>query len=215
MGELVVVDSDDMDALCARIAANESQIEKLLANPVVVPEQEICEGPFIGSTGRTGWLHGWSPVTQNANVPQVLTEWMQVGREVTGPDCVHDAKLTLDVGNHYFLLRRIRAYLWIDVRVLRNGVACHTESYDAYEYHDERQDTNPDVIPPLRYLIEKPGNSNLTCLNGPANAVYTVEVRYRYQGASFQPSSYFRYIGGLRSEGDLVFQPKNIVIGRL
>lgn len=215
MGAPSLVDPDAMDELCARLKAAEEQIELLQTSNTDHPEQEICTGPFIDTTGLTGWLHGWTTPVQNANQAQVLTDWIKVGQTVDGPDCVHDAKVTVDVGNHYFILRRIRAYLWIDVRIVRNGVVCHTETYDAYEYIDERGVTNPDVVPPTQTIIFKPGNSNLTCFNSPAGATYDVEVRYRYQSASFQSSSYFRFIGGLRSEGDFVFLPREIVTGRI
>jgi len=43
----------------------------------------------------------------------------------------------------------------------------------------------------------------------PAGATVQVQARERYQVASFQPSSYFRYIPGLRAEANLSFNPRD------
>lgn len=206
----LLVEQKAMDSLCARLAA----AEKALAN-VEHPEQKLCTGPFIGCTGRTGWWDGWSDVFSAQNVDTTTSEWIQIGNAWTGPNCVHDVAANVDMGNHYVLMRRMRSYLWLDVRLLRNGVACRTETYDTYTYQDETQDTNPDVITPVQYLLSKPGGSNLCCTNSAPGTVYTVEVRTRYRAVSSQSSSYFRYIGGLRSEGQFITTPRNIVEGRV
>lgn len=173
-------------------------------------EHVVCDGNFKGRSGRTGWVHGWSPVTTDGDVANVTTGWLDIGNSWVGPDCVHDADAVVDVGNHYMLLRRIRAYHWIDVRLLRNGVACNTKTSDTYTYRDKREDVNLDVMP-IHAEIWKSGNSLLCCTNSPALSEYQVQVQYRYRGVSSQPSSYFRYIGGLRSEAVFNAFPKQVI----
>ena len=167
-----------------------------------------CSGDFENGTGRTGWWRGWTAVTQNANVPNTLTDWVNISNARTSPDCITDMTYNVNLGNHLIYIRRIRAYVWVDYRLLINGAAVNTKTYHSYLYEDERNDTNPDVIPAVQYQIRSAGSGHGYRLNVPASSTVQIQARVRYQAVGFQPSSYFRYIGGLRSEVNFSFNPR-------
>ncbi len=180
--------------------------------PIYHPETDLdveeCTGDFENGTGRTGWYYPWTAVTQNANVPNTLLDWVNISNARTSPDCITDMTYNVNLGNHLLYLRRIRAYLWVDYRLLINGVAVSTKTYHTYIYEDEREDTNPDIIPPQQYQIRNAGSGHGFRLNVPASSTVQVQARVRYQAVGFQTSSYFRYIGGLRSEANFSFNPR-------
>jgi len=204
--------------LAAQVAA--------LANapPDPHPDQRICTGPFVRGTNLTGWWNGfgaiggsnWSQVYNNVgNVARVEGEWVPVGNAVTSPDCVTDIGVVVDTGNHLFYMRRTRAYYWIDVRLLVNGAAVSTLTYDRYLYKDKRGQATPEDSITLHYEIEQGGTTLLSRLNVPAGATLQVEARQRYQTAGAQSSNYFRVVGGLRSKALYTMTPRQIVTGRL
>jgi len=223
MGEPLLVDSDAMDALCQRLAAAE-----LAIGNIAVPAQELCTGPFVRCSNRTGWWNtfsstggttNWTQVFNNTgNVANTVGDWVDVGSAQTAPDCVTDLEFDADLGNHLIYARRNRAYLWWDVQLLVNGAVVSAGSigtYDRYHYRDERTNTNPDEVEPLQYHIEPTGHVNGHRLAIPAGATVQVQSRPRYQTAASQASNYFRTIVGLRSNTTYKFWPRQIVIGRM
>ena len=188
------------------------EINALVVHPPF-PEQISCTGPFEVSNNRTGWWTGWTPIIQDANVPNTISDWYNVGTAVTSPDCITDVTFDVNFGSHYFISRRIRTYFWIDFQLLINGVAVQTRTFDIYHYFDETTDLNPDVIENIQYNLKHVGSREDGRLNIPAGSTLQVQARTRYQAVSFQPSSYWRYIGGLRSNTSFHFSPKQIVIG--
>lgn len=185
------------------------------------PEQDICAGPFTQCSTRTGWWStfdtpNWSPVYANVgNVPNTLGEYVPIGAVRKSPDCVTDVSATVHLGQMLAYIRRTRAYINIDVRLLCNGVVRDNLTYDMYHYIDERSDTNPDVIEPLQYRARPSGTDVLCCAGAPANSDLQVEARVRYRTVGAQSSDYFRVIAGLRSRASFVTLPRNLVIGRV
>jgi len=176
--------------------------------PAPTLSEIYCSGDYETGTGRTGWWQGWTAVTQNANVPNTLLDWVNISNARTSPNCITDMTFNVDLGNHLIYSRRNRSYVWIDYRLLINGVAVTTKTYHKYIYEDERDDTNPDVIAPQQYQMRPAGSGHGYRLNVPASSTVQVQARVRYQAVGFQPSSYFRYIGGLRSEANFSFNPR-------
>ena len=203
-----LVDADSFADIVARLCALEQ------APPVVVPDQEVCTGPFQQQSGITGWWATWTAI-RTANFNDASSPWYNIGVTRTAPDCPTDLNVNIDLGNHYFLLRRIRSYLWIDVRLLINGAQVDIESNDKYLYLDQRSDTNPDVINPVRFELYPMGVSNLYRANVPAGATMQIQARTRLQGVGAQPSAYHRYIGGLRSEATFHNTPRELITGRI
>lgn len=178
--------------------------------PTPAPIVEICTGPFKVSTGRTGWVQGWTAPT-TANVPVTTGAWLPISTAITSPSCVTDMNVHVDFGVLYYQLRRMQMRQWVNWRLLVNGVAVVTETFDEYNYISQREDTNPDVIRPLDVRSRPMGFSSATRNNVPAGATIQVEVQYRYQFLSAQTSAYGRLIQGLRSQATFDFSPRNIV----
>lgn len=171
-----------------------------------------CTGPFKRSTGRTGWLAGWTtPATDN--VANVTTDWIPVSTAQTSPACVTDMNVHVDFGVFYYQLRRMRLRQTTDWRLLVNGAAVITETFDEYNYLSAREDTNPDVIAPLDVRSRPMGHSAATRLNVPAGASVQVQVRYRHNFTGAQSSAYGRLIQGLRSQATFDFTPRTLVTG--
>ena len=179
-------------------------INDLVVHPTPLLNIIECDGPFVVQSARTGWWGTWSPI-YTANSGTVTEDWIAV-RSVTSPECVTDASIDFDMGLTYYQLRRMRMYYWIDWRVLINGAVVYTETYDVYHYDDERQDTNPDVIPPLKIKTHDNGYANAVRLNVPANATVAIETRQRYNFSAAQTSAYGRVISGLRSNHKVDFE---------
>lgn len=182
-------------------------------------ELEVCEGPFQIHSTQTGWWNGFTPIggtnwsqiyNDVGNVDRVEGDWVPVGNSITSPDCITDMNLEVDAGNHYILSRRNRSYYWVDFRVLINGVAVVTSTFNKYWYIDETTDTNPEVIEPIQYNLIPLGVYLQGRLNVPASATVQVEAKQRYQTVASQSSSYFRVIGGLRSSVNYHFSPKTL-----
>ena len=178
---------------------------------LIETQRTICEGPFQISSNRTGWWAGWTAITQDANIPLTISDWYPVGNATTSPSCVTDLTFDVDFGNHYFLARRNRYYFWIDYQLLINGAAVQTRTYEIYHYKDEQTITS-DINYPLQYELQNIGDTEDGRLNIPAGASVQVEARTRYQVVGAQTGSYFRYIGGLRSNTAYHFSPRNIII---
>jgi len=179
------------------------------AKTVQLDQPEYCVGPFERVSSRTGWWITWTAVF-TGNVARTETAWFPVGNSVVSPDCITDMTFVSDAGNHLIYSRRNRVYLWLDYRLVINGTPVLTRTYDKYLYKDRRQDTNPDVITPQLYDMEPMGVFVDGRLNVPAGATVQVEARQRYQVVGAQSSSYSRYIGGLRSQTEFNFSPRQI-----
>ena len=193
-------------------------------NETIHPEQEICTGPFERCSSRTGWWSGfqdiggtnWSQGYSNVgNIARVEGDWVPVGSAVISPDCICDMTFVSDTGNHYILSRRNRSYYWLDYRLVVNGAAVLTRTYDKYWYLDETTDNNPEVIENIQYNLQDMGVFVDHRLAIPAGATVQVEAKQRYQTAAAQSSDYFRVIGGLRSQTVYSFSPRQIVTGRV
>ena len=186
--------------------------KKIDLNDCIEPfEPTICRGPFQLTSSRTSWWETWTPVI-TANTGTVTNpNWFPVGSSVTSPDCITDMSFDIDFGNHYFLQRENRVWFWMDYRLLVNGAAVLTRTYECYHYHSETTDTTPDTDEPLQYELENLCDTEDVRLNIPAGATVQVEARTRYNVNSSQDNSYFRYIGGLRSNTVYHFSPKQIV----
>lgn len=193
-----------------------SEINTLIADAPApaIPDQEICTGPFERCTNRTGWwAPAWSPVFNTGNVPRTEDDWVPVGNPVVSPDCVTDLTFDADLGSHLMYLRNVRAYYWVDYRLVVNGVPVLTRSYDKYWYKDERIN-NATGDEPLQYLAIPISNAIDHRLNIPAGATVGVEARRRYQTVGAQDANYFRVISGLRSQTKFSFTPRELVTGR-
>jgi len=182
------------------------------AIPVIPAPQTLtkteCVGPFMDQTNRTGWLQTWiAPVTTNTGT--ITGDWIPLSPAETSPSCATDVHVSVDFGVLYYQLRRMRMYQWADWRLLVNGAAVLTETYDEYNYASQREDTNPDVIRPLDVRSHTMGHSNAIRLNVPASATLQVEVRYRYNFNGAQTSAYGRLIQGLRSQATFVYHTRN------
>jgi len=202
------------EAILANQAAIQALCDKVAAIPPV-PAQEICTGPFVKQSSRTGWWTGWAPVVSNgADYPNTISDWYNVGSAVTSPQCLTDVSIAADPGRHYVYSRRVRTYIWLDWRLLVNGAPVLTRTFDDYWYHDERSDTAPDVIEPLQTELVGLSPWNITRANIPAGATLQVQALTRVRTVAAQASSWWRYIGGLRSDTTHTFLPRTIVTGR-
>lgn len=192
----------------AQLTAEE--INALVIHPDV-PELTKCVGPFEISNNRTGWWTGWTPITQNANVPFTTSDWFNVGAAVTSPSCITDVTYDIDFGNHYVVSRKIRTWIYIDYRLLVNGAAVQTRTFEIYHTIDEAQSVQQS-IQNIQYNLQNIGDTEGGRLNIPASATVQIQARQRYRATSSTAGSYFRYIGGLRSNASFHFAPKEITI---
>lgn len=187
--------------------------------PLTHLEQEICEGPFVDCTGRSGWI-GPASVVHTANSGTVtLFPYEKLGGSgaITAPSCISDMTLNIDYGHVYYYLRRMRMYYWVDMRVLVNGAVVTTQTIDQYVYDDQRDNTPLVGTAPLRLNLHEIGNSEYCRTNIPAGATIEVQAQIRYNfNAQQLPSAYGRIIRqGLRSRISATFLPRNIVTGAL
>lgn len=166
----------------------------------------LCNGPFAQCTGRTGWLHPWTPI-MTANSGTVIDDWVQISTAETSPDCPTDMTVNAFLGDDYVQLQNARLYLWKDVRLLVNGAPVVSWTFQTYRYEDERGDTNN------KLLINADGSVHLHRFNVPAGSAVTVETRRRYNANAFLAGGRARTIGGLRAHANVHFSPRNIVIG--
>lgn len=198
---------------CEPTSCGAAPVDPLPELPIVFPDQEICDGSFVQRTGRTGWLFPWTPVA-TANTGTIEDDWVQVSTTETSPDCVTDLEVNVFAGNHYFQIDSARIYHWIDFRLLVNGVAVLTETFDHYEYLDDRNET-VDTTNPQKLIIRTGGSWFAERKNVPAGATVSVEMRRRYNFNAFQTGGRARAIGGLRSKALFDFSPQQIVTGRV
>jgi len=185
-------------------------------NDVVIPHpnQEICNGPFVDITGRTGWSFPWTDIF-TANSGTITDDWVQISSTETAPNCPTDIMVTADGGEIYTQLVNARMYHWIDFRLLVNSVAVATNTYDNYNYEDKRVSTATTAGQPNHLLIQNSKQWIASRNNVPAGATVTVEMRRRYNFNGFQAGGRGRTIGGLRAKVGIVYQPRNIVTGRV
>lgn len=181
--------------------------------PVAVPPQEICTGPFVDRTGRTGWVFPWTAVN-TANTGTITDDWVQISSTETSPNCVTDLAAFVDAGEIYHQIKSARAYQWIDFRLLVNGVAVVTETYDNYRYMDDRHNNAATNSAPLKLIIENAKTWFAERYNVPAGAAISFEMRRRYNHNAFQTGGSVRTIGGLRSKAMAIYSPRQIVTGR-
>ena len=167
---------------------------------------EICEGPFTQGTGRTGWLHPWTPVL-TANTGTVTEDWVQISTAETSPNCPTDLTINAFLGNDYVQLQDARIYLWKDVQLLVDGVPVLTWNLQTYRYEDERGDASTAL------LINADGSVHLHRQNIAPSSVITVEARRRYNANGFLAGGRARAIGGLRAHANVQFTPRTIVTG--
>ena len=121
---------------CPDFKALQEQVDNIPA-PTPHLVQEICTGPFLDRTGRTGWILPWTDA-HTADTGTVEDDWVQISTAETSPDCLTDASFFIDSGEIYHQIESARAYHWLDFRVLVNGIAVITETYDNYLYIDDR-----------------------------------------------------------------------------
>ena len=179
-----------------------------IAGPVT--PQEICRGNFIDSSGRTGWVHTWTPFA-TANTGTVTQDWIQVSTVETAPDCDTDITVNVDMGNSYMQSQNANARVWWDIRLLVNGVAVTTYTFHKYHYEDDIGETNlSDDIIPL-------GSAHFSRASVPAGAQISVEMRRRYNfvmGQAANGTARTRNISGLRAHFNVHYSPIAIVTGR-
>lgn len=189
---------------------SESEVLALIPTPLVIPAQEICNGDFVDLSGRSGWIHPWTP-TYTANSGTIVEDWVQVSTAEVSPDCITDATINVDMGNSYFQLRNMYGRVWWDIRLLINGTAVTTYMFHKYHYEDDIGEANlSDDITPL-------GSAYFARSSVPAGATITVEMRRRHNfiagnNAAGVPSG--RNISGLRSHFSIHYNPTQIVTGR-
>ena len=189
-----------------------AQINALVVHPdpPVIPAQEICTGNFIDSSGRTGWVHTWTPFAR-ANTGTVTQDWIQVSTVETAPDCDTDITVNVDMGNSYMQSQNANARVWWDIRLLVNGVAVTTYTFHKYHYEDDIGETNlSDDIIPL-------GSAHFSRASVPAGAQISVEMRRRYNfvmGQAANGIARTRNISGLRAHFNVHYSPVAIVTGR-
>lgn len=178
---------------------------------------EICNGPFVDETGRSGWQSTF-PTVYTANTGTItIMPYDRVGSGlIQTPDCVTDMKIDIDFGAIYYTMTRARLYSWIDYQILINGAVVLSRTVEQYFYRDERNDTNPDIIQPAQLIIDDLGYSTYARVNVPAGATVEVKSQYRINANAFQGGGSVRIVGvGLRSNASAVFVPRNIVTGSL
>ena len=182
--------------------------------PTVIPEQEICNGPFVDVTSRTGWAFPWT-TNSTANTGTVQDDWVQISTAEVSPDCATDITVVVDGGEIYHQIANARAYHWIDFRLLIDGVAVVTNTYDNYLYLDERVSTATVAAQPTKIDIQNSKQWVASRNNVPAGSTITVEMRRRYNHNGFQEGGRVRTIGGLRAKAIINYFPRNIVTGRV
>jgi len=166
-------------------------------------DKKICTGVFNNCGSRSGWWTGtsfWTPVrTANTGTVQV-NDWVNLGTGVTSPNSVTDLTFTIDYGLIYVIMRRFRMWFWADYRLLLNGGAVLTRTFDRYFYHSENSDTNPDVIEPIQYTLKELGTTVDHRDNVAASSTVQVQVRSRVNFNGAQSSAYGRVLAGLRGQ---------------
>lgn len=189
----------------------EAEVLALIPPPVVVPNQEICTGDFVDVSSRSGWLHTWTTF-YTANSGTVVDGWVQVGSAEVSPNCVTDMTVNVSLGNSYMQLQNANGRVWYDVRLLVNGVAVTTFTFQNYHYEDDIGTTNlDDDITPL-------GSAHFARSNVPAGATITVEIQRRHNfvmGGAANGTARGRVISGLRSHFNVHYSPTQIVTGRV
>ena len=175
------------------------------------PDQEICTGDFVDVSTRAGWTHTWTP-TYTASTGTVVEQWVQVGTAETAPDCLTDITVNGTLGNSYMQTRNMWGRVWYDVRLLINGAAVTTYTFQNYQYEDDIGETKlADEIDPL-------GSYHFARNNVPAGATITVEILRRHNfvaGNAAIASPFGRVISGLRAHFNVHYSPTQIVTGRV
>ena len=189
---------------------SEEEVSSLIPPPVVVPEQVICAGDFSDVSSRTGWLHTWSP-SYTTSSGTVVEGWAQVGTAETSPDCATDITVNVTLGKSYLQLRNMWGRVWYDVRLLVNGAAVTTFTFQDYHYEDDIGQTNlDDDVTPL-------SSAHFARASVPAGATITVEILRRHNfvaGPVAIASPFGRVISGLRAHFNVHYTPTNVVTGR-
>lgn len=172
---------------------------------------ERIQWPFLDTSNRDARWDWWTPVyTANSGTITKPRDTNNFTAE-TSPPILTDILVNIDFGHLYYLLRRMRMYYWVDVRLLINNVVVQTWTYDVYLYDDDRQDTNPDVIDPLHYDIKPLGSSFIQRNNVAPSSTVSIEVRERYNFNGAQTSAYGRLIAWLRSHFTVTYIPRFLV----
>ena len=181
--------------------------------PVVHPEQEICRGDFVDVTSRTGWLHTWTPI-YTASTGTIIEDWRQVSTTETSPDCDTDITVNVSLGNSYIQTRNMWGRVWYDIRLVVNGVAVTTYTFQNYHYEDNVGGTNlvDDMVPLGSAFFARP--------SVPAGSTIAVEIlrRHNFVAGSTQGNAatpFGRVISGLRAHFNVHYSPTQIVTGRL
>ena len=174
------------------------------------PEQEICTGDFVDVSSRTGWMHTWTP-TYTANSGTIIEDWVQIGTAETAPNCATDITVNANMGMAYSQLRNANMRAWWDVRLLVNGAAVTTYTFQTYLYEDDIGNTNLDDD------IQTIGEAHFARASVPAGATITVEIRRRHNfvvGGAAIAAPFARVISGLRAHFNVHYSPIAIVTGR-
>lgn len=197
---------DVLDDVCNQLKAAQ------YVAPAALTSAVSCGTTFENCNGRSSWWGGWSPVITANQAQSTLYDWRTVGNGiVTSPDCQTDMTVTARYGSHYIRVRRAILYLYYDYRLLINGAVVLTRTTDSYRIIDRRNDTNPDVIPPVPTEYEQYGMVVEHRDNIPASATVELQVRVRYTVGGAQTSAYVRTIQGLRSQTSFHFSPETII----
>lgn len=168
-----------------------------------------CTGPYFRESAQTGWWAGWTPATTANVATTTIIPWRVNGSAVTSPDCETDLVFQADVGNHYLRARRTRVYMWIDARLLVNGVAVWTRTNKKYRYIDERdRHSVAGGAPGIPVNMEPWGGFNGGRLSIPPSATVEVQIQVRWNVNGIQDNGYARYIGGLRSQTIFMFHER-------
>lgn len=192
---------------------SEEEVLALLPEPIVVPEQEICTGDFVDVTGRAGWLPTWTPI-YTANSGTIIEDWLQISTAEVSPNCATDITVNVSLGNSYMLLRNMYGRSWFDVRLLINGTAVTTFTFQNYHY--DRSSTPTDSV--IQNKMRPLGSTHFARASVPAGASITVELRRRHNfviGPAAGATPYGRLISGLRAHFNVHYSPINIVTGRI
>lgn len=187
------------DSICARLKALEQQPE-----PTAI---ECCDGPFVLESNRSSWWAPWTGIVQGNQGTQTAVQWRTIGtNSVTAPECETDLGFTAFLGSHYLRLRDARVYSWFDVRLLVNGAAVWTRTFDVYWYVDHQHVDGGvpiDIFPGATVTGHR--------LAIPAGATVEAQVQYRWNVNGAGADAYARYIGGLRSRALYHFHPRDEV----
>jgi len=136
---------------------------------------------------------------------------VQISTAEVSPDCDTDITVNANMGMAYYQLRNMWGRAWFDVRLLINGAAVTTYTFQTYLYEDDLNQTNlDDDIMPI-------GTVHFARASVTAGSTVTVEVRRRHNfvaGNAAVAAPFGRIISGLRAHFNIHYTPTAVVTGR-